>query len=296
VIILKKDSEEEKQTPDPKEELDRILDEAEQQGKEIADRGREVTSAGQSMSDLARATRASLPYLPENADLEFLIDDWSEYSAQGIIILKDLEELPLYAMQSTAGTAYVTTSGTFNSENIIPYTPPPLQDEARRAISNVHQVMERTTEAGKVEKLLQSLGLDKAPKGLKSPLELFQTAHNAYQTPVAEGTPASTSLVPMRECIRNVIDEMLKRRPTQEKAKNEWSKIVSIGTQLKREAISMQTVDSWARQWEEILGKELSSSKDQEMTREEWGRRLQRATLFLQALLSGLDPEKMKRK
>lgn len=293
---MKDESEKGKKNLDPKKELGKVLDEIEETGGEIEAKGRESTKAGRSMSDLARATKAALPHLPPNVDIEFLYDDLSLYRDQGLTVLKGLHEIPLEPLSSTGSTAHVSVSGSFVPEDILPYTPPPLRDEALGAITLVHQVIGRAAETAEVEELLLSLGFDKAAKGKKSPLELFRTANSAYEAPVKEGTPASTSLIPLRECIRLVIDELLKRRSTQEKTRNERNKILSIGTQLKIDAIQLENIRSWAHQWEELLGKDLSSAKDQAMPREEWRRRLQRATLFLRAFLTGLDPQKMRLK
>lgn len=103
-----------------------------------------------------------------------------------------------------------------------------------------------------------------------------------------------TSLIPMRESIRSAINVLLRRRPKQEKARNEWAKIVSIGKQLKRDGLPKSIVNSWAAQWTNALKTYLSPAKEEDISREEWRRRLARSTLFLNGFLGGLDPSKLK--
>lgn len=289
---------EENSSTDPIEELERIVNNVEQKGEEVSEHGREVTRTGQFMVDFARATKAVIPYLPPNTNLEYLIDDWRAYDWQAERLLVDLRNVWIDAMSSaetTAGSATLSVTGSFANAYQAHTLPKENSHEAQVAISNLYAVAGRMGEASRVEELIKDLGLDIARKGKKSPLHLFQTAHGAFEKPVIKGNPISTSLIPMRECMRLVIDELLKRRPVQEKTGNEQAKILSIGRQLKKDTVLMDTIDSLARQWhEEILDKDLSPAKEQDVLREEWSIRLQRATQFLFSLLSGLDTTKMK--
>jgi hypothetical protein len=291
---------EENSTNDPIEELKRIVNDVEQKGEKASEHGRDVTRAGQFMVDFARATKAVITYLPPNANVEYLIEDWNAYNQQANRLIDGLQTLSMDVVSSTnstAGSATLSVTGTFIKMPAGMIGSLSVGPEAQGAIDKLYSVAGRMADASRVEELLKEFGFDKAPKGIKSPLELFQTAHAAYEKPVIQKDPISTSLIPMRECIEAVIAELLKRRPTQEEAKNEQAKIMSIGRQFKRDTILLDTIDSLARQWhEKIQNKELSAAKQQDITREEWSIRLQRATQFLFSLLSGLDIVKMKRR
>ena len=126
-------------------------------------------------------------------------------------------------------------------------------------------------------------------------MSLFITAHQAFKAPVTSDNPIITSLIPIREAIEHSIERLLKKRLYQEEAKSWASKIRSIGKQLRYDSIPLETVESWAQQWTEMLDKQLSPAKDQDISRDEWRFRLQSATLFLKAVLSGIDPKKAKR-
>ena len=291
---------EENSSKDPIDELKRTVNDVEKKGEDVSEQGREVTRTGQFMVDFARATKAIIPYLPLNANVEYIIDDWKAYDQQAdrlLVGIRDLRVDAVSSTDSTAGTVTLSVTGSF--ANTAPIFSVPLESnpESKAAIDNLYAVAGRIAEVSRVEELLKEFALDSAPKGRKSPLDLFQTAHAAFEKPVIKKDPISTSLIPMRECIRLVIDELLKRRPIQEKTGNERAKVISIGRQLKRDTISMETIDSLARQWhEEIQDKDLSPAKEQDILREEWSQRLQRATQFLFSLLSGLDGTKMKRR
>lgn len=291
-------SSEENVSKDPIEELKRIVNDVEQKGEEISEHGREVIGKGQFMVDFARATRAVIPYLPANTNFEYLIDDLNAYDQQADHLLVGLHPLVTEvaaSSDSTAGTATLSITGSFSNNSYIFTGLLTTHPEAQAVVDNLYAVAGRIADASQVEKLLETFALDKAPKGKKSPLKLFQTAQRAFEKPVIKEDPIITSLIPMRECIRLVIDELLKRRPFQEKTGNDHAKVMSIGRQLKRDTISIETIDSLGRQWhDEIRDGELSAAKEQDIPRVEWSHRLQRATQLLFSLLSGLDPTKMK--
>jgi hypothetical protein len=292
--LMKKTKEENSPEDVRKKELEHVLDEVEEKGDDIAEHGREQTSYGQHLSDLARATRATVTFLPSNADFESLIGDWSLVNDQALRALKEVQEFHQYWVSGTASTASVTTSGAVNPNVILPYVPAEEQDHAHEAIQNFYRVASRPQLLDDVSALMAQLGFDQGPTGKKSPVELLHTAHQAYSQPVSPSNPVSTSLIPMRECIESVVNELLRRRPKQEKAKKNWSKIESIGRQLKKEEVDPAEIQSWARQYRELVHTILSPAKQADLSREEWEVRLQQATLFLEGFLKGLDPSKFK--
>lgn len=282
----------------PKKELNDILNYLELKGDEISNGGREFIKAGQFMSDFANATRSVLPYLSFNSDAEYMIDDLDDYKCQADRLvggIKSLSENFLSTTSSTGGSAVLSVTSCIINQPLTISNSFSRSPKAQDAINSFFAVTNRMIKTNDVEELLMKFGLQNAGEGRKSPLHLFKTAHSAFENPVIKGNPTSTSLIPMRECIRLVIDTLLKQRPTQEKTKTELEKIRSIGRQLKKDDIGMDTLESLAQKWcGQILDKDLSSAKEQDFSREEWSLRLQRATQFLFSLLSGLDATKMR--
>jgi hypothetical protein len=285
----------EKSTPDSTEEkLDQLLKEAEEKGKEIAKIGRELTEAGQTIADLADATRNVVKIVNNPPNSEFLISDWELTSYQAGVVLQQTSEIDVPSLNTTTGTTASTSADSFSYDNLYSLVPRPQQPRLAKALDQFNQISYRIADAGEVSSLMKLLGLDVAPHGRKSALDQFQIAHTAFASPVTDSNPVITSLIPMRESVRATIDNLLRRRPRQEKTRNEWSKIVSIGHQLKKDSLPGKIVNSWAAQWTNALQTYLSPSKEVDISRDEWRNRLTRSTLFLRGFLGGIDLSKMK--
>jgi len=279
---------------DPQGELDRVLAEGEDKGKKVAAIGRNLTEAGQSMADMANATRQVVHVVKAPPNIESLIGDWQLTNEHADMVLGQLGNVDVRAFISVSGTSASTSSDAFDDRRLFSVVPEEEHPRLATVLKDFREVSARAVDEEQVVSLMNSLQLDEAPPGRKSPLEQFKTAHAAFKAPVATSNPIITSLIPMRESIRAVIDNLLRRRPKQEKTKNQWAKIVSIGKQLKRDSLPDAIVNSWASQWTYALQTSLSPSKEQDISRDEWRRRLTSSTLFLNGFLSGIDPLKFK--
>jgi hypothetical protein len=173
--------------------------------------------------------------------------------------------------------------------------PAASHQELLSAITDLGRVLDRSADEGEVLQLMSGLGLDIPRPGHKSAAELFSEAHAAYTTPVTDADPIASSLIPMREAIRLAIVALLDMRPSTEKTRSEWDKIIPIGSQLKVESIPKERVKTWAVQWGTLLNYDLSPSKSHRLTREELRTRIVRSTLYLKGFLPGLDPSKLRR-
>ena len=173
------------------------------------------------------------------------------------------------------------------------FAAPGKEKEARAAAINLGSVIDRLAEKSKALLLLREFGLSTAPPGDKSPTELLEAACAAFERPVTHAPPPSTSLIPMRECISSTVAALLRRRSKQEPAKSHSDKILSIGRQAPRMGIAEWAISSMAERWEK-LSNELSSSKQKDMSREEWRATLRRAMVLLIEFLQSLDQTKMK--
>jgi hypothetical protein len=199
------------------------------------------------------------------------------------------------SINSTAGTTAFTTGSAFDLNQILPTVPASDRPTVEAHVLRLQEVVGGLADEQEVLSLMKELGLNRAMKGQKSPTSLFITAHRAFRAPISQDNPVITSLIPIREAIRLVIDHLLKKRPNQEETKTERVKILSIAAHLKWNTIPQETVESWVQQWID-LGDLLSPAKEKDISREDWHFRLRQATLFLRGFLGGLDPDKVNRK
>lgn len=224
---------ENKDFKDPRrEELKKDLEEEKEYGKQKIAFGRDYAKEGQFDYDLADAMLETVSYIPDNADWEGLISNWKALNVRNERGIQEVMLVFSDTSGSSSSAAFDSSSVLNNSVNDIT---PNRKTAALAAFGGVHDVIHRNSrKEDDVLTLIQRFDLDKAPRGKKSPSELFQTAYQAFENPVSDTNPVSTSLIPMRGCLQATIDELLRRRPRQEEARSQWDKIVSIGNQLKR--------------------------------------------------------------
>ena len=275
------------------EQLRSIIGTAKEQAENAQETLGVISSRMQNVIDGANATLPLIPYM-DNANIEEVAVLWSEISSQTEYSYHWLEEA-YSSSDSASGTVSLsstTISGIF-SPKLTPYSVDP---DFQTAWVHYIDVANRPTLKAEVIDLFRAFHLDIAPTGKKSPLELFQIAHQAFEAPVSKDNPVITSLVPMRDAVESALDELLKLRPKQETTGSSHSKkILSIGAQLKKDFISDAVMQEWADQWHDISDKDLSASKRHQMTRDEWSRKLNRATQFFHSFLTGLDPTKIRK-
>jgi hypothetical protein len=280
---------------DPQEELERLLNEAKGNGEELANRGREVTEAGQELADIAETTLSVVRLVNPMPSTETLLSQFGVANDQAKKALELIKSENLHILSSASGTVTWATTDIVTYSALSPLVSPEVQPGLTIVIDEHRQVVERSANEAEVIGLMKSFGLDIPYEGKRSALDQFRTAHDAFRNPVGGDQPAITSLIPMREAMRETVDFLLKHRPTQEKARSEWAKIHSIGNQLGYDELQAELIDSWAEQWQAILDNDLHEAKQKDINREEWRRRLVRSTLFLKNLLKGLDPNKLRR-
>ena len=279
---------------EPKDELERLIRESKTKSKKIVKKSSDLVQFGQHMTDLANASEKVMKYLPHSGiDWKPKIGSWSYANQQQDAILASMMPISMpTATTSGTVTAYSMTDFA-TADKVLGFVPLERQGEARVAVEQLSHVIDRLSVKDKVLSLLHEYGLSSAAPGEKSPAELFQTAHAAFEKPVMERDPAATSLIPMRECVNGTIAALLRRRPRQEPAKSQRDKILSICGQLAGSGVSQWAIESLARRWESLVD-ELSGSKKRDYSREDWAHCLRRASLFLLELLESLDPSRMK--
>jgi hypothetical protein len=286
----------------PQDELARLMRESEQKAKKIGEVLDGLSRWNQRSEDLASAGQKVIAQPTGiNTDYEGAIDAWQRHNGHQDTILAGLGVVHLEVVSaSTMGTALVT--GTFIT------TLPGHFETAEQVGADVHEAYQQLNYvlndlADKHETLtiMRDFELAQPPAGKRSPIEQFETAWAAYDKPVTDSFSANTSLIPMRECIETAIDELLKRRQRQERIHGGWfGKIVALGKECGREGIADDHFLELAQQWQKAtetnmaIQNVLSSAKTANYMRPQTLVELNKATVFLKALLLALDPAKLR--
>lgn len=246
----------------------------------------------QSVIDEADVTVPLVPYMSPG-EAEGMIVVWSSIASQTGELKGRLGEITMDsdAVGGTASLSSVRASGIF-TPGVGYFDNPDFQ-----AVWNVYEARASRPQLREdVAELLIRFGFDEPQfPGDKSPLEQFTISQEAFNRPVTPSDPASTSLIPLRECIHSVLDGLIQARPNPEPiGKNQRKKVIAIGNQLKSDSLPNEIVQEWADEWHDLNRGDLSGAKREAISRQEWQRRLRRGTLFLHSILKGLDPGKLK--
>jgi len=276
-----------------KDRLKRLMKEGEQKGQEISEKSRKFTQFGHQWADMASAGQEVLKYvIPSQVDLQPKIDAWQSVNQIEDNILQRITSISMpTASTSSTASAYAMIDFA-RPDTVINFVEHDKQNEARVAAQKLSAVINRQADKNHVLSLMRQYDLSRAPAGQKSPEELFQTAWAAFERPVSQGSPASTSLIPMRECINATVETLIRRRPKQEKTRRS-EKILSIGKQIADSTISWSVIKSLQERHNSIVH-DLSAGKQRDFNREDCWNLLRQATLFLRGLLETLDRSKMR--
>jgi hypothetical protein len=276
------------------EELAKIMYITSEKAQRIINFNDNSKKLSQQIIDLSNAGDNILKYpIPSSINLSATINARHRVNDEADEVLHKLNAISLYTLSSVASGVNFTMTQFITSDGLYSSLPPQQESADITAQKNLGQVIDQSIRKDDITQLMQQFGLGTSPVGKKNAAEQFETAWAAYETPVTQSSPVNTSLIPMRESIETTIQELMRRRPRQESAKNQKGKIISIGEQLARDDILRSDIESWALQWEK-LANELSGSKQANISRDEWRDLLRRAFLFLQEILQGLDPTKLK--
>ena len=273
------------------EELRQTLDKAYDLGNRLANKGRELSSVGQYITDWVEITREALPLISSTKELNAVKKSWVSTTVFVGQTLDRLNEIDIGAISSTSAASALTSVISLPS-----LSTPSKTAEVQSVAKRIEELTNRSHEKQSVVSLMKSLDLDTSLASKRSPLEQLETSYKAFEATVDSGTPALTSLIPMRECILETIAILLTKRKHQEKARNTKDKVRSILNQLKRDSICIDLINDLSIQCGDILHKDLSSSKQLKILRSEWQHALTLATLWLKSFLSALDPVKVRRR
>lgn len=260
----------------------------------VIERSNEIGKYGQQIKDLAEASEKTINCVSSTGiDFKPQLKAWSNLEVKLDRLVQDMGSTNFDVAPSAASTA-VSCMLNFTKPNYLAnLTSPDREAEAWAVSKTLENIIDKLVEKPKALHLLYQFRLSSISPGKKSPIDLLEDACAAFERPVTQGSSASTSLIPMRQCINSTIAALLQRRPQQEPAKSQRDKIISICKQTAYSEIEPWAIDQMAARWEELLD-ELSSSKDKDVHREEWKAILRKAMAFLIEFLESLDQNKMK--
>ena len=286
----------------------KILNDAEEVGSEVAAEGRKFTEEGQRASDLARKTKAVLDAYPNDRpfpNIEDGIEDWSKYRRESRKMRDQLDAISFTGTVTSASTAAVFSSDSFEGIRFLTETPSNEYSPLVFAIEDYHRYVGTQADQQRLFSKMSEFRLDVSMPGRRSALDQIRTAFDAMRRTVQDSgtidTPANTSLIPMREGIETALDHLLELRPNRTNINRAlgpnqpWRKVVAVAEQLKKVEIDEAQVSAWARDWVNLKNKDLSPAKNDVPGRDEWIRRINRATVYFEGLLDGLDPMKIVR-
>ena len=265
-------------------------------------RGKQIARDARFLRDAADCTEAIINVLPENAlpveQWDNLIGSWQDVQSEG----KSLEGLNQYAdsFSAVASASGITMTSVFQVVSV----PPVYSDEVKfgkidyelihRKIDQFYLLFDKDALAAEVRALIIRFGLDSRSEDIRSALELFEDAVAALQLPSASDDSPVAIMIPLRECIDLIIDRLLKKRQKQElTGKKREDKLCSIGSQCGKEG---RTSNYFRRLGgdADILRNELSTKKQLALPRKESLRLFERGALFIKALLTSIDENKLK--
>ncbi len=279
---------------DPRDELLNLIKESGNKGRSMVKHGSKIVEHGQHIADLADASESAVSCVASsNIDI-----DWNSKIKKWGYLNQDLDRQDATYITTTFALPSASTAASCMLDFVSPVhfaslVSPGKEAEAQIAAINLGNVIDKLADKTTALKLLHEFGLSTTSPGRKSPTELLEAACAAFEKPAIPGVAASTSLIPLRECIDSTITALIPRRPKQEKAGSHGDKIRSIGKQTARSEIPKGVIDSMADRWQK-LSNDLSGSKQKDISREEWRATLREAMLLLIEFLQSLDQTKMK--
>lgn len=252
--------------------------------------GQKIIEDGQRVIDLTEAVENVFKQLPTDScvssgELEKQIETW-KIAKKGILMAK---ETLLGANINNPIFLVSTTASTIGSQALFDEFPSQYNRQPFiQAIGKLENVLDKMEWVQLAEEQLIRLSLDTSSSSKQSALSQLRQAKEAFLRPVTSEISPAAILIPIREAINTAIDDLLRRRPFQEEAKNRFKKIISIGTQCGKMHLPPNQLEVLAKQAETIMD-ELSSAKTDKMNREKVRMLFRNACTFLTAFLEVID-------
>jgi hypothetical protein len=275
----------------PRKELEHLADEIDKKADIISADAAEMNRIASEAHDQARLYRLTAVYVVDE-NLSDTIKATTSYRDQ----LNSLAETS--RRMTILSTPAVTTSGSAavsEGYNVI-------QNQMRysQSVGQVIDLSEATRAydfyfekykiKSQVENYLHNLKFDQETYG-KTVIQKFRSAWEFFSQSPMDLDQAIGCLIPLREAIQESVGELLRRRPVQGKVGQD--KIINIGSHLGYDNLPPNTFTNLDNQYGPLIDG-LSSAKGHDLSREKINELLWKGTLFLETLLSAIDPAKIR--
>jgi hypothetical protein len=186
--------------------LEDTLDHSEENGKALMRIGEKIKYTGQRFVDYSSAVKPLISGFVNRTTIIKLDDAFNAANKSVDVFIIDIENSDYHVVSSSTTLSGVVSVLALLSEDFITYENQSLKD----GVIRLNTIISSPEEIENVIELMKNHDLDKAAIGKKTPLELFETAHNAFNKTVDQSNPAITSLIPLRESINSVLAQLRK--------------------------------------------------------------------------------------
>jgi hypothetical protein len=259
----------------------------------LIERGQEMVRQGHFIKTIADSVEEYTNYIPD--DSYYSADEWNRVTDVWVSAANNIDALTPVGgggFQITAATTMSANAAFMSPRSRIRQLDPQKEQCVNKAIGRIIEVVLSSEWDEELENDLRRLGLDVAIYG-RSPLDLLRESQIALVNPSGSDLNPTSVLIPMRECINQVLSGLLRRRPTQEQASHGRDKVNSICSQLAKDGIDSGTIGRLAHEAEQLVN-QLSSAKQGTISPEEIRSLFLRGKSFLKALLAVVDEAKMR--
>jgi hypothetical protein len=241
-------TENDKKNSAKKDEFLHILKDVNNDAQNMIAKGREIVEQGQFIADLASCNEEYISCIPDDSALSQKqwnnqIASWGRlhtYASSANSIYGTVDRLHFATdSSSVASSAAISVA-------CIPSLPPPSQEPARRAFERFELIIEKSNMLQKVEREIKRLALTTSTTDSQSILSLLTQADQAFRVPSISGVSPMAVLLPLREAINRIFADLLLRRQSQEKTKNNKEKVFSICTQTSFRGVDKTHIDQLA--------------------------------------------------
>jgi hypothetical protein len=276
-----------------KQQLVREVEDSIADGRSLVEKGRDMTKRGQELMDWGQLTKAAIPFVSDVPTLNFLVGAWGSIHRTAGEILNEMLNVSMPAAGGSASFAATSSLGliTILTSEKIEHG---QRCDAAALAERFRDLASLPRVRDDVAVLMKRLRLDVGGSAVRSPLENFTTAYEAFSVTADDSDPAISSLLPLRSCINDLIGILLLQRQQQEPSGNAQTKVRSILEQMGIDGIDTKQFDLISEQCKSILDRSLSPAKGKRFSRTEWQDALLTGTLWLKAFLESIDEKKMR--
>lgn len=274
-----------------KEESLRLLSKSQEQADRVEALGREMVESARLFRDVVTPMHDFVAQLPADSltveqwdHLNSSADSWSTAADKVVRVSAD------FAVLRASSYAFTSTSNTvlsFVSDDTTHLAP-----DAHVMRATLNRVLGRRPLAETALSAMRRLGLDRRRGTKRTPLEFLTEANAALERPVLpEPTPASV-LLPLRSCIDETVNELVRRRAEQVPLLKQHP-LISIGAQCGRAGVEDGHFERLAVDCRR-LGNDLSDAKQTRMSQDRVSELFQEGLAFLNALLDSVDEARLR--